>query len=58
MMSENRSIVGLILRAVGLAMGVVVVVLSTLDAGEMSTYVPLLGIGLAALGVDALRSKS
>ena len=57
-MSENRSIVGLVLKGVGLAMGVVVIVLSFLDAAEMSTYVPLLGIGLAALGLDALQGKS
>ena len=57
-MSENRSIVGLVLKAVGLAMGVVVIVLSVLGAADMSTHVLLLAIGLAALGLDALQGRS
>ncbi len=57
-MSENRSIVGLVLKAVGLAMGVVVIVISILGTADMSTHVLLLGIGLAALGLDALQERS
>jgi hypothetical protein len=54
-MSEGRSIVDLVLRGVGLAMGVAVVVLSILNAADASTLVILLGIGLFALGLDALN---
>jgi hypothetical protein len=43
-----------VLKAVGLAMGVAVVVLSILNAGTTDTYVMLLGIGLFALGLNAL----
>ncbi len=49
--------VGLVLRGVGLAMGVVVVNLSIIGGGDTSLYASLLGIGLAALGLDALRGK-
>ncbi len=56
-MSENRSMVGLVLRVVGLAMGVVVVNLSIIGGEDPSLYASLLGIGLAALGLDALRGK-
>jgi hypothetical protein len=56
-MSENRSKVGLVLRGVGLAMGVVVVNLSIIGGGDTNLYASLLGIGLAALGLDALRGK-
>jgi hypothetical protein len=54
-MSEGRSIVDLVLRGVGLAMGVAVVVLSILNAVDASTSIILLGIGLFALGLDALN---
>lgn len=56
-MFENRSMVGLVLKGVGLAMGVVVINLSILGGGDPSTYATLLGIGFAALGLDALRGK-
>jgi len=55
-MSENQSILSLVLKVVGLAMGVVVIVLSILDAAEVNTYVLLLGIGLAAMGLEALQA--
>ena len=54
-MSEGRSIINLVLRGVGLAMGVAVVVLSILGAAEANTSIILLGIGLFALGLDALN---
>ena len=47
-------IVSTVLKAVGLAMGVAVVVMSVIKAGTMDTYVMLLGIGLFALGLNAL----
>jgi hypothetical protein len=47
----------LILKALALAMGVVVVVLSVLDATSVATLMPLLGIGLFALALDALQAS-
>ena len=44
----------LVFRAVGLAMGVAVVVLSILGSISPETAVLLLGIGLASLGIAAL----
>jgi hypothetical protein len=51
-------IISLVLRAVALAMGVVVVVLSTLGVVEVATSIMLLGIGLFALALDALDRGS
>jgi hypothetical protein len=51
-------IISLVLRAVALAMGVVVVVLSTLGVTEVETSIVLLGIGLFALALDALDRES
>ena len=45
----------LVLKAVGLAMGVAVVVLSILGAATVDTYITLLGIGLTALGINSLQ---
>ena len=50
----DKSVINLILRAVALAMGVAAVVLSLIDAATTETIVTLLGIGLIALGLDAL----
>lgn len=44
-------------KAVALAMGVAVVVLSLLGDADTATLLRLLGIGLAALAIDALRSQ-
>ena len=52
-----REIVNVVLRALTLAMGVVVVVLSCLGAMEIETAVTLLGIGLACAGVALLNQK-
>lgn len=53
-----NNIIGLVFRAVGLAMGVAVVVLSILGSMTPETGVLLLGIGLAALGIAALDSAT
>ena len=50
-----KNIVSVVLKAVGLAMGVVVVVLSILGTLTPETGFTLLGIGMAALGLDALQ---
>ena len=55
---ENKSIHGiiaLIFKALTLAMGVAVVVLSQLGSLETQTAVTLLGIGLACAGVAMLE---
>ncbi len=52
---ENpKDIVNLVLKAVALAMGVVVVTLSILGVATADLQVPLLGIGLAGLALTAL----
>lgn len=53
--TTESSLIQLVLRAVGLAMGVAVVVLSVLGTVEAETAVLLLGLGLAALGLSALQ---
>ena len=53
---ENTSrIITLVLKAVALAMAVVVIVLGVLGTLEMQTAVTLLAIGLAALAINALQ---
>ena len=55
---ETRRIVGLVLKAVALGMGVVSIVLGFIPgAGDVDTQVTLLSIGLAALAVAALQQK-
>ncbi len=53
-MRETQSLVQLVLKAVAVAMGVTVVVLSILGTVPIQTNVLLLGIGLAALAVAVL----
>ncbi len=52
-----REIVSLVLKALTLAMGVAVVVLSCLDILEAQTAITLLGIGLACAGISMLEKK-
>lgn len=52
-----REIVSLVLKALTLAMGVAVVVLSCLDMMEAQTAITLLGIGLACAGISMLEKK-
>ena len=57
---ENKSIreiISVIFKAITLAMGVAVVVLSCLGALEAQTAVALLGIGLACAGIAMLEQK-
>ena len=50
-------IVSVVFRALTLAMGVAVVVLSCMGAVENGTAVTLLGIGLASAGIAMLQKK-
>ena len=57
---EKKSIgemVSLICRAVALAMGVAVVVLSCLSSLEVKSAVTMLGIGLSCAGVAMLENR-
>jgi len=55
---ERHRIVQLVLKAVGMAMGVAGVVLSVLGAVPVQTIVLLLGIGVFALGLAALDQET
>ena len=52
-----REIISVIFKAVTLAMGVAVVVLSCLGSLEPQTAVPLLGTGLACTGAAMLEKR-
>ncbi len=52
-----REIISIIFKALTLAMGVAVVVLSCLGSLEAQTAVTLLGIGLACAGVSLLEKR-
>ena len=52
-----REIISVIFKAVTLAMGVAVVVLSCLGSLEPQTAVSLLGIGLACVGAAMLAKQ-
>ena len=53
-LSDMEDIISLILRAVGVAMGIAVAVLSILSGLETRTGMAMLGIGLAAIAIDTL----
>ena len=53
-MENVQSIISLVLRAVALAMGVVVIVLGILGGVSVGSSITLLGIGLLALAIDSL----
>ena len=52
-----RELISTVLKAVTLAMGVAVVVLSRLGSLDVNTAVTLLGIGLACVGVAMLEKR-
>ena len=57
---ENKSIrdiVSAVLKAVALAMGIAVVVLSVMGTMETQTFVTMLGIGLACAGAAMLEKR-
>ncbi|MGB9300730.1 MAG: hypothetical protein WCD51_09070 [Anaerolineae bacterium] len=57
-MEERHRIVQLVLKGVGMAMGVASVVLSILGTVPVQTNVILLGIGVFALGLAALDQET
>lgn len=54
-MENTARMTTLVLKAVALAMAVVVIVMGVLGTLEMQTAVTLLAIGLAALALNALQ---
>ena len=52
-----REIISTVFKAITLAMGVAVVVLSRLGSLDARTAVPLLGIGLACAGAAMLEER-
>jgi hypothetical protein len=52
---NDQPIMPLVLKAVALAMGVAVVVMSVIGAGTQETHLMLLGIGVFCLGLWALQ---
>lgn len=54
---KTSNLVTIVSKAVGLAMGVAVIVISVLKAAAVETNVLLLGIGLFALGLAALNKE-
>jgi len=50
-----RQIVNIACKGVALAMGVAIIVLNTLGTLTMSSAVPMLGLGLAALALASLQ---
>jgi hypothetical protein len=56
-MNNPSSTLNPVLRAVGLAMSVAVVVLTILDSVPLEANLIMLGIGLFAISVDAIRSR-
>ena len=53
-MKKIGAIIDLVLKAVGLAMGVAALVMSILGVAETSTLITLLAIGMFCLGLTAL----
>ena len=53
-MRKIGAIIDLVLRAVGMAMGVAAVVLNILGTSDTDTLLTLLGIGVFCLGLAAL----
>lgn len=53
-MQKIGAIIDLVLRAVGLAMGVAAIVMSILGSVETDTLITLLAIGVFCLGLAAL----
>ena len=53
-MKKIGAIIDLVLKAVGLAMGVAVVVMGILGTADTDTLITLLGIGVFCLGLSAL----
>ena len=57
-MNKYEKIIGLVLKAVALAMGVASIVMGFIpDAADMDTHITLLSIGLAALALNSLMQE-
>lgn len=54
---EKGKIINIALKAIALAMGIAVVVLSVLDKVEMKSAINMLGIGLACLAITQFSEQ-
>ena len=55
---ETKKIIGLVLKALALAMGVASIVMGIIpDAADMDTHITLLSLGLAALALASLMKE-
>ena len=54
---KTGKIIDIALKAVALAMGIAVVVLSVLDKIEMKSAISMLGIGLACLAITQFSER-
>jgi len=57
-MKKSEKIIGLVLKAVALAMGVASIVMGFIPgAADIDTHITLLSIGLAALALNSLMKE-
>lgn len=54
---KPKDVISLVLRAITLAMGIAVIVLSLLQALDLNSGFTLIGIGLASAGIAMLRNQ-
>lgn len=54
---KPKDVISLVLRAITLAMGIAVIVLSLLRALDLNSGFTLIGIGLASAGIAMLRNQ-
>ncbi|CAK7085638.1 hypothetical protein CIW83_04585 [Tissierella sp. P1] len=55
--AKTRDLIGIILKGIGLAMGIAVFVLSILGSIENDTSIKLLSLGVVAYGLYLLQDK-
>ncbi len=54
-MNNIKNITEIVLKGVALAMGIAIVVMNTLGTLELTSAVPMLGLGLAALALASFQ---
>jgi len=56
-MTKTQNIIGIVLKAIALAMAIATIVLSIFQAASVETYVVFLGIGLFTLSLAAFNGR-
>lgn len=54
---KPKEVMDILFKAVALAMGIAVIVLSVLDALPVESGITLLGIGMTCIGISLLNNK-